>query len=72
MSTLPTPTPVYVPASTRQSVVVTDVDMSIFAMCRFMVKWAIAAIPAFIILWIVAFAAFAFIYAFLGLPSHLH
>ncbi len=71
MSTLPTPTPVYVPASTRQSVV-TDVDMSIFAMCRFMVKWAIAAIPAFIILWIVAFAAFAFIYAFLGLPSHLH
>jgi hypothetical protein len=72
MSSLPTPTPVYVPASTRQSVVVTDVDMSIFSMCRFMVKWAIAAIPAFIILWIVAFAAFAFIYAFLGLPSHLH
>jgi hypothetical protein len=45
--------------------------MSIFAMCRFMVKWAIAAIPAFIILWVVAFAAFAFFYAFLGLPSHL-
>ena len=40
MSSLPTQTPVYVPALTRQSVVVTDVDMSIVSMCRFMVKWS--------------------------------
>jgi hypothetical protein len=55
MSTLPPqPPPYFVPAS-RQSVVVTDVDMSIAAMCRFMIKWAIAAIPAFMILWLSMF-----------------
>lgn len=36
--------------------VVTDIDMTIGAMCRFMVKWAIAAIPALIIIWLI-FAA---------------
>ena len=33
-----------------QRVVITDIDMTIGTMCRFMVKWAIAAIPASIIL----------------------
>ena len=52
MSTLPPPpSQPYVLAPTPQSVVVTDIDMSIGAMCRFMVKWAIAAIPAIIIIW---------------------
>jgi hypothetical protein len=51
MSTLPLP-PSYPPAL-RQSVIVTDIDMTIGAMCRFMVKWAIAAIPAFILIWII-------------------
>lgn len=56
MSTLPPqPPPDSVPP-VRQSVVVTDVDMSIAAMCRFMIKWAIASIPALIILWILMFA----------------
>ena len=50
MSTLPPPPPPpYAP--TPQSVVVTDIDMTIGAMCRFMVKWAIAAIPAIIVIW---------------------
>ena len=50
MSTLP-PQP-YVLAPTPQSVVVTDINMTIGAMCRFMVKWVIATIPALIILWL--------------------
>ncbi len=38
--------------STPQRVVVVDVHMPFFSMVRFMVKWAIAAIPAFLILMI--------------------
>ncbi len=53
MSTPPLPPTAYPPSPVyRQSVVVTDIDMSIGAMCRFMVKWVIAAIPAAIILWV--------------------
>jgi ABC-type multidrug transport system permease subunit len=54
MSTLPPPTSSYtlVPDAPR-AVVITDINMSIGAMCRFMVKWVIAAIPAAIILWII-------------------
>jgi len=52
MSTLPPlPSQPYVVAPNPQSVVVTDINMTIGAMCRFMVKWAIAAIPAVIIIW---------------------
>lgn len=58
MSTLP---PVHAPYSPavdpRQPVIITDIDMTIGAMCRFMVKWAIAAIPAIIILWLLMIAA---------------
>jgi hypothetical protein len=52
MSTLPPPTSAYtlVPDAPR-AVVITDINMSIGSMCRFMVKWVIAAIPAAIILW---------------------
>ena len=53
MSTQPPlpPTPyVYTPVA-PQTVVITDINMSIGAMCRFMVKWVIAAIPAAIIIW---------------------
>jgi hypothetical protein len=53
MSTLPSPpVPYTAQPPVRQLVVVTDVDMTIGAMCRFMVKWVIAAIPAAIILWL--------------------
>ncbi len=53
MSTLPPQTVSYSPAPLpRQTVVVTDIDMTIGAMCRFMVKWVIAAIPAAIIVWL--------------------
>ena len=37
----------------RQRVVVTDVDMPFGSMVQFMVKWALASIPAAIILMIV-------------------
>ena len=50
MSTLP-PTPYTLVADAPRSVVITDINMSIGAMCRFMVKCVIAAIPAAIILW---------------------
>ena len=53
MSTQPPlpPTPYVVTPIAPQTVVITDIDMSIGAMCRFMVKWVIAAIPAAIIIW---------------------
>jgi hypothetical protein len=38
-------------------VVVVDIDLPFGSMVRFMVKWAIAAIPAFIILLIIAWGA---------------
>jgi hypothetical protein len=47
----------------RSEVVVVNVNMPFWSMVRFMVKWAIAAIPAFVILTVigavlsVAFAA---------------
>jgi hypothetical protein len=37
----------------RQSVVVTGINMPFFSMAVFMVKWAIAAIPAFLILTVI-------------------
>ena len=47
------------PIHRPQVVIVKDIDMSIGAMCRFMIKWAIAAIPAAIIL--------GFVFLFLGI-----
>jgi hypothetical protein len=54
MSTQPPlpPAPYVVTPIAPQTVVITDIDMSIGAMCRFMVKWVIAAIPAVFILWV--------------------
>lgn len=43
------------PHPVRQQVVVTDVNMPFGSMVRFMVKWALAAIPAFLILFAVGF-----------------
>jgi hypothetical protein len=40
-------------ASEPHRVVIADMDMTIGAMCRFMVKWAIASIPAAILIFIV-------------------
>jgi hypothetical protein len=80
MSITPPPSPLqqlspYASSSIRQLVVVTDVDMTMGAMCRFMVKWIIASIPAIIISSIVIFfvAAFATILfggLFAGLMKH--
>lgn len=44
-----------------KSVIVTDIRMPFWSMVVFMVKWAIAAIPAFVILasiWALTFALF--------------
>ena len=54
------------PAAPRQNVVITDIDMSIGSMCRFMVKWVIAAIPAAIILSILMFLASVIVITFFG------
>jgi len=49
------------PTPVRQEVTVTDVNMPFGSMVRFMVKWAFAAIPALIILFLVGLAcSFAF------------
>ena len=57
MSTLPSqPSPYTLTTPTQQAVVITDIDMSIPAMARFMVKWVIATIPALIILWLLMIA----------------
>ncbi|WP_162847932.1 hypothetical protein [Mariprofundus erugo] len=47
----------------HQHVTITDIKMPFFSMVIFMVKWAIASIPAFLILWF--FGAIAF-----GLLGH--
>ena len=48
-----------------QNVVVTDIKMSFSSMVEFMVKWAIASIPALIILFIIGF----FVASFFGVFS---
>jgi len=40
-------------------VTITDIKMPFLSMVVFMVKWAIASIPAFFILWIIGAALFA-------------
>ena len=45
-------------------VIITDIKMSFFSMIVFMVKWAIATIPAFIILVFIAAAFSGFITGF--------
>lgn len=46
----------------RREVVVTDIRMPFLSMVIFMIKWAFAAIPAFIIVWII-FAALSLIFS---------
>ncbi len=53
-------------AAAARPVVVVDISMSFWSMVFFMVKWAIAAIPAIIILLIIFSVAVGFISAFLG------
>ncbi|WP_213803313.1 hypothetical protein [Granulicella sp. dw_53] len=75
MSTLP---PVPTPSATSftmtplspQPVVITDINMSIGAMCLFMIKWMIAAIPAAIILWVLLLIVGAIIAVVFGGVLH--
>ena len=41
--------------SNSQNVTITDIKMPFISMVEFMVKWAIASIPAFIILFLIGF-----------------
>jgi len=52
--------------SDGDKVVVTDIDMKFGSMVLFMVKWAVASIPAVIILVVLGFAAFVML-GFLGM-----
>ena len=49
----------------RQEVIVKDIKMSFDSMVIFMVKWALASIPALIILIIIGIISWAIIGAFL-------
>jgi hypothetical protein len=53
----------------RQEVVVTDIKMPFMSMVVFMIKWAIASIPAFMLLSIL-FGIFAMIFG--GFMSGFH
>ncbi len=55
----------------RQEVVVTDIKMPFMSMVVFMIKWAIASIPAFMLLSIL-FGIFAMIFGgFMGSFHHM-
>ncbi len=51
-------------------VVVTDIHMSFGSMVVFIVKWAIAAIPAMVILFFVGAMLAAALGSILGIPTH--
>jgi hypothetical protein len=56
-------------SSGRSEVVITDISMPFLSMVSFMVKWALASIPALAILTIIAFLAWLF---FLAAFAHAH
>lgn len=67
------PTPVKQPETIRlqpTEVVVTDIDMKFASMVGFMVKWAIATIPALIILLFVGVLALAILMSFGSIGSN--
>lgn len=49
-----------------QPVIVMDIDMKFWSMVKFMVKWAIAAIPAFVILVLIGTAVFTLLTGFIA------
>lgn len=54
------------PTPRPQDVVVVDLNMSFMSMVKFMVKWALASIPAMIILGFILVAVFSFVVGFTG------
>ncbi len=53
--------------NSRQEVTVTDINMPFWSMVVFMVKWAVAAIPAMLILFCAAAAATAVLTIFFSM-----
>jgi CHASE2 domain-containing sensor protein len=58
------------PAIRPTTVVVTDIHMSFSSMVIFMVKWAIASIPALLILFLLGAVAIGFLKGLLGSSAH--
>jgi hypothetical protein len=54
------------PVSTNQRVIVTDISMPLGSMVEFMVKWAIASIPAMIILAVIGAVVWFLVFAIFG------
>lgn len=57
-------------ADGNQHVVVTDIKIPFWSMVVLMVKWTLAAIPAIVILFIIAFIVSATFGAIFGWPPH--
>jgi hypothetical protein len=57
-------------SETRQAVIITDIRIPFWSMVILMVKWAIAAIPAVIILFFIASALGAALAAIFGTGWH--
>jgi hypothetical protein len=53
----------------RQTVIVTDIKMPFWSMVVFMVKWAIAAIPALLLLGLIGFACSILLSQLFTLPA---
>jgi hypothetical protein len=51
----------------RSEVIVVDIKMPFFSMVVFMVKWAVAAIPAFFILFFLGALMFTVLFSALGI-----
>ena len=56
-------------SSEETQVVVTDIQMPFVSMVVFMVKWALAAIPAFLILFLIFGGLMAGLFSFIGMAS---
>ena len=56
----------------RQQVTVVDIEMPFGSMVVFMVKWAIASIPAFLILMVILGAVVTFFGVLSGIRPRMH
>ncbi len=62
--------PILPPAAPAARVAVVDFDMPFASMVSFMIRWALAAIPALLILFVIGFFLFVFL-AGIGMSPRL-
>jgi hypothetical protein len=53
-------------ADDRTEVVVTDIHIPFFSLMMLTIKWVLASIPAFIILWFISMVAMMLFWGFIG------